>query len=121
MRDLLNGEGRPENDLSKRMGDNVVEALVAYMQAPGTATGEAVHAYSIALNSLALLAIAEQLQELNAMLAPESAPAEPEWCPECHGDGVVPDNTISRNDWEPCPLCSGRGFAPGEMAKAQAN
>ena len=70
MRDLLNGEGRPADDLSKRMGDNVVEALVAYMQAPGTATGEAVHAYSIALNSLALLAIAEQLQTLNAMLAP---------------------------------------------------
>lgn len=70
MRDLLNGEGRPANDLSKRMGDNVVEALVAYMQAPGTATGEAVHAYSIALNSLALLAIAEQLQALNEMLTP---------------------------------------------------
>ncbi len=106
MRDLLNGAGRPADDLSKRMGDNVVEALVTYMQAPGTATGEAVHAYSIALNSLALLAIAEQLQTLNEMLAPEVQTAEQNptvLCIKCQGSGCANDGA------EICSLCNGVG------------
>lgn len=70
MKDLLTADGKVESDLSKRMGDNVVQALLTYMQSPGLATGEAVTAYSIALSSLALLAIAEQLQALNGMLTP---------------------------------------------------
>jgi len=41
------------------------------MQAPSAVTAEAVHAYSTALSSLSLLAIAEQLQTLAVALAPD--------------------------------------------------
>lgn len=68
MKDLVTPDGKPANDLSKRMADNVVQALHQYMQAPGSATAEMVHAYSTALSSLSLLAIAEQLQALNGAL-----------------------------------------------------
>lgn len=68
MKDLLMPDGKPANDLSKRMADNVVQTLVIYMQAPSAVTAEAVHAYSTALSSLSLLAIAEQLQALNVAL-----------------------------------------------------
>lgn len=70
MQDLLTQDGKPANDLSKRMADNVVQTLVIYMQAPSAVTAEAVHAYSTALSSLSLLAIAEQLQALNMALEP---------------------------------------------------
>ena len=71
MKDLLTQDGKPTNDLSKRMADNVVEALVTYLQAPGSATGEQVTVLSAALQSLATLAIAEQLQSLAVALAPD--------------------------------------------------
>lgn len=71
MRDLLTQDGKPESDLSKRMADNVVEALVTYLQAPGSATGEQVTVLSAALQSLATLAVAEQLQTLAVALAPD--------------------------------------------------
>lgn len=116
MRDILTTDGKPMSDLSKRMGDNVVEALIAYMQAPGTATGEAVHAYSIALNSLALLAIAEQLQQLNEMLTPEKAAEgiinpedspDPNECRECAGTGLC--EIGGDGDVTDCPFCHGVG------------
>ncbi len=53
------------------MADNVVEALVTYLQAPGLATGEQVTVLSAALQSLATLAIAEQLQALAVALEPD--------------------------------------------------
>ena len=68
MKDLLTQDGKPESDLSKRMADNVVQAMVGYMQAPSATTAEMVHAYSTALSSLSLLAIAEQLQTLNELM-----------------------------------------------------
>jgi hypothetical protein len=76
MKDLLTQDGRAASDLSKRMADNVVQTLVAYMQAPGSATAEAVHAYSTALSSLSLLAIAEQLQALAVALEPDGGDVE---------------------------------------------
>lgn len=78
MKDLLMPDGKPANDLSKRMADNVVQTLVIYMQAPSAVTAEAVHAYSTALSSLSLLAIAEQLQALNVALEPETGGAAEE-------------------------------------------
>ncbi len=107
MRDILNGDGKPADDLSKRMADNVVQTLLAYMQAPSAVTAEAVHAYSTALSSLSLLAIAEQLQALNGMLTPEKAAegiinpedaSEPNKCRECGGTDVMD-----------CPFCHGKG------------
>jgi hypothetical protein len=80
MRDLYTPEGIAEKgDLSERMADNVVQAMHQYMQAPGSATAEAVHAYSTALSSLSLLAIAEQLQTLVAELEQGDGEEEVSW------------------------------------------
>ena len=103
MKDLLMQDGKPESDLSKRMADNVVQTMVAYMRAPSSATAEAVHAYSTALSSLSLLAIAEQLQKLNEMLAPAMPPVA---CERCNGSGYL--EVI--DGWRPvCPDCQGDG------------
>lgn len=76
MKDLIGGGSVNRQDLSKRMADNVLQTLVAYMQAPSSATAEAVHAYSTALSSLSLLAIAEQLHSLAVALEPEDPTGE---------------------------------------------
>ena len=86
MRDLLTQDGKPVNDLSKRMADNVVEALVTYLQAPGSATGEQVTVLSAALQSLATLAIAEQLQALAVALAPDDEVDSREFPAESYAD-----------------------------------
>jgi hypothetical protein len=80
MRDLYTKDGVAEkSDLSSRMADNVVQALHQYMQAPGSATAEMVHAYSTALSSLSLLAIAELLQALVAELEQGDGEEEVSW------------------------------------------
>ena len=117
MKDLLTQDGKPESDLSKRMADNVVEALVTYLQAPGLATGEQVTVLSAALQSLATLAIAEQLQTLNehmavsvygadAVMAAADAP-DPNECTECAGTGLAVYG--GDNEVIDCPVCHGRG------------
>ena len=55
--------GRAHDDLSKRLADNVLEALVDYLAAPGVATSEHVRTISAALQALSVLAIAERVQE----------------------------------------------------------
>lgn len=71
MNDLLTQDGKPESDLSKRLADNVLESLVDYLTAPGVATSEHVRTISAALQALSVLAIAEQVQGLVAVLADE--------------------------------------------------
>lgn len=67
MKQLLNGKGQPAVDLSKRMADNVLEAVVAYLEAPGSATAEQVMVLSAALQSLSTLAMAEAHQAMLEM------------------------------------------------------
>ena len=74
MQDLIAND-KPAHDLSKRMADNVVEALVTYLKAPSTATAEQVAILSAALQSLATLAVAEQLQALNGWMEPTEVAA----------------------------------------------
>lgn len=69
MRDIIKGNGQPHEDLSKRLADNVLESLVDYLTAPGAATSEHVRTISTALQALSVLAVAEQLQQLVAVLA----------------------------------------------------
>ena len=74
MKDLLTQDGKPQSDLSKRMADNLVEALVDWLQLvealvdwlqePSPRKMDQVYLQSTALQSLATLAIAEQLQKL---------------------------------------------------------
>lgn len=64
MKDLLTQDGKPQSDLSKRMADNLVEALVDWLQEPSPRKMAQVYLQSTALQSLATLAIAEQLQKL---------------------------------------------------------
>mgnify|MGYP000844657760 FL=1 len=64
MKDLLTQDGKPQSDLSKRMADNLVEALVDWLQEPSPRKMDQVYLQSTALQSLATLAIAEQLQKL---------------------------------------------------------
>ena len=71
MRPIVNGNGQAHEDLSKRLADNVLEALVDYLAAPGAATSEHVRTISAALQALSVLAIAEQVQGLVAVLADE--------------------------------------------------
>jgi hypothetical protein len=80
MRDLI-GEGGGVNrqDLSQRMAENVIEATVTYLSAPGLATAEQVTTLSAALQSLATLAIAEQLQTLVAELEQGDGEEEVSW------------------------------------------
>jgi hypothetical protein len=61
------------------MADNVVQALHQYMQAPSPDLAEMVHAFSTALSSLSLLAIAEQLQALVAELEQGDGEEEVSW------------------------------------------
>ena len=67
MKQLLNGKGKPAVDLSKRMADNVLEAVVSYLEAPGSATAEQVMVLSAALQSLSTLAMAEAYQTMLEM------------------------------------------------------
>lgn len=64
MKDLLTQDGEPQSDLPKRMADNLVEALVDWLQEPSPRKMDQVYLQSTALQSLATLAIAEQLQKL---------------------------------------------------------
>ena len=68
MRPIVRGNGQAHDDLSKRLADNVLEALVDYLAAPGAATSEHVRTISTALQALSVLAVAEQLQELVTVL-----------------------------------------------------
>lgn len=68
MRDLLTKDGKPQNDLSTRLADNVVEGLLAYFKEPSLSTWEAATIHSGALQALSTLAVAEQLQALNGLL-----------------------------------------------------
>lgn len=63
-----NGEGL-QSDLSKRLADNVLESLVDYVVAPSQPAAEMLNAYSRALSALAVLAVAEQLQQMVAILS----------------------------------------------------
>lgn len=67
MKDLLDPNGKPAADLSKRMADNVLEAVVSYLEAPGSATAEQVMVLSAALQSLSTLAMAEAYQTMLEM------------------------------------------------------
>ncbi len=60
--------GQAPADLSERLANNVVEALVNYVVEPTTQRLDALNAYSTALSSLALLAVAEQLRDLVVVL-----------------------------------------------------
>ena len=75
-RDLLNGDGKPVVDLGKRMADNVLQALHDWMQEPSPRGMDQVFVQSAALQALSTLALAEQLQTLVTVLAPEEV--EPE-------------------------------------------
>lgn len=72
MKDLIDENGITTGDLSKRMAENVIEATVTYLQAPGAATAEQVTVLAAALQSLATLAVAEQLQVLAEALTEDS-------------------------------------------------
>ena len=76
MKDLIGESGINQTDLSKRMAENVIEATVTYLSAPGLATAEQVTVLSAALHSLATLAIAEQLQALVVALEPDELTGE---------------------------------------------
>ena len=77
MKDLI-GEGGGVNrqDLSKRMADNVVEALGNWLREPSPRGMDQVYIQSCALQSLATLAIAEQLQALAVALEPDELTGE---------------------------------------------
>lgn len=72
MRDIIKGNGQPHEDLSKRLADNVLEALVDHLTAPSPETSAHVQTISAALQALSVLAVAEQLQQLVAVLAEDS-------------------------------------------------
>lgn len=136
MRDLI-GErgGTNRHDLSQRMADNVIEALVGYMETETSLGAERVHAYSTALSSLSLLAVAEQLQSLVAALTPQvladlvgatgaarTMPGTINMCLWSHGrngwfgacgyeapDDI--DDIIAGQNEQLCPGCGGKIYA----------